>query len=68
MEKVIIGAIIGAAVVGGAAGWLLLGPLWTIAGVVAGPPFALAAWGIFFAFAKTEPASHLPASASATRH
>jgi hypothetical protein len=24
----------GAAVVGGAAGWLLLGPLWTIAGVV----------------------------------
>jgi tetratricopeptide (TPR) repeat protein len=49
----------GAAVVGGAAGWLLLGPLWTIAGVVAGPPFALVACATFFAFAVTEPATHL---------
>jgi tetratricopeptide (TPR) repeat protein len=49
----------GAAVVGGAAGWLLLGPLWTIAGVVAGPPFALVALATFLSFAVTEPATHL---------
>jgi hypothetical protein len=49
----------GAAVVGGAAGWLLLGPLWTIAGVVAGPPFALVACATFFTFTVTEPATHL---------
>jgi len=49
----------GAAVVGGAAGWILLGPLWTIAGVVASPLFALVACATFLAFAVAEPATHL---------
>jgi hypothetical protein len=49
----------GAAALGGAAGWLLLGPLWAIAGVVAGLLFALVACAKFFAFAVTDPATHL---------
>jgi hypothetical protein len=53
------GCLAGAAVAGGAAGWLLLGPTWTIAGVLAGPPLALVAGGVFVAFTETEPATHL---------
>jgi hypothetical protein len=48
-----------AAAAGGAAGWFLLGPLWTIAGVIVGPPLALVAWAVFYAFAETEPTTHL---------
>ncbi|HTW00809.1 MAG TPA: hypothetical protein VMF87_10965 [Streptosporangiaceae bacterium] len=44
---------------GGAAGWLLLGPLWTIAGVVAGPLVALVGCATFLAFAVADPATHL---------
>jgi hypothetical protein len=55
----LIGFLGGAAVVGGAAGWLLLGPLWAIAGVVAGLLFALVACVTFVAFTVAGPATHL---------
>jgi hypothetical protein len=55
----LVGFLGGAAVVGGAAGWFLLGPLWTIAGVAAGPPFALVAWGVFFALTEPVPTIQL---------
>lgn len=55
----LIGILGGAAIVGGAAGWLLLGPLWTIAGVVVGALFALMACSTFLALTMTEPATHL---------
>jgi tetratricopeptide (TPR) repeat protein len=49
----------GAAVVTGAAGWLLLGPLWTIAGVVAGPPLALITYVALRTYATPDPVTHL---------
>jgi tetratricopeptide (TPR) repeat protein len=49
----------GAAVVAGAAGWLLLGPLWTIAGVVAGPPLALVAYATLRTFTTPDPVTLL---------
>ena len=55
----LIGILGGAAIVGGAAAWLLLGPPWTIAGVVVGALFALVACSTFLALTMTEPATHL---------
>jgi tetratricopeptide (TPR) repeat protein len=47
------------AVVFGLAGGLGLGPLWAIAGVLAGPPIAFVAAVVIVAFAATDPATSL---------
>jgi len=51
--------VAGAAVAAGAAGWLLLGPLWAIAGVVAGPPLALVAYGALRTYTTPDPATQV---------
>jgi hypothetical protein len=51
--------LVAAAAIAGAAGWLLLGPLWTIAGVAAGPPATLVAYAGFRAYTIPDPADHL---------
>lgn len=43
----------------GAAGWLLLGPLGAVIGVVAGPLVALVALGLFIAFAVPSSSDHM---------
>lgn len=48
-----------AAVAGGVAGWFALGPPWAIAGVLAVPPFAVAAWATLLSFTEPDPESHL---------
>jgi hypothetical protein len=49
----------GAAAVGGAAAAFLLGPLWAIAGVVAGPPLAMLVFSVVFACTVPDPVTHL---------
>jgi tetratricopeptide (TPR) repeat protein len=56
--KVIVTGVASAAIAG-AAGWLLLGPLWTIAGVVAGPPVTLLGYAVVRTSRNTDPAVHL---------
>lgn len=48
-----------AAVAGGVAGWFGLGPLWAIAGVLAVPPFAVAAWVVLIALTEPGPEGYL---------
>jgi hypothetical protein len=48
-----------AAVAGGVAGWFALGPLWAVAGVLAVPPLALAAWVVLMVFTEPGPEGHL---------
>jgi tetratricopeptide (TPR) repeat protein len=55
----VVGFVAAAAVAGGVAGWFGLGPLWAIAGVLAVPPFALAAWVMLIAFTDPDPESYL---------
>jgi hypothetical protein len=55
----VVAFVAAAAVAGGVAGWFGLGPLWAIAGVLAVPPLALAAWITLIAFSEPDPASHL---------
>lgn len=43
----------------GAAGWLLLGPLGVVIGVVAGPLVATVAWAVLVAFAVPDPSDHM---------
>jgi hypothetical protein len=50
---------VASAAIGGAAGWLLLGPLWTIAGVVAGPPVTLLGYVLVRTYTETDPSVHL---------
>ncbi len=52
----------GAAAAGGAAGWLLFGPLWAIAGVVAGPPLALGAYSVAMVYTDPDPVALLKAN------
>jgi tetratricopeptide (TPR) repeat protein len=51
--------IAGGAVLFGAAGWLWLGPLWAIAGVLAGAPVAFIATTVLATFVTTDPVIHL---------
>lgn len=48
-----------AAVVAGGAGWLLLGPVWAIVGVLAGPPLALVGYATFLAYTTPDPKTQL---------
>ena len=50
---------VGVAGVAGAAGWLLLGPLGAVIGVVAGPPVTLLAWATLRAYTVPSPSDHM---------
>jgi hypothetical protein len=52
-------AVVGAAGAAGAAGWLLLGPWWAAAGVVAGPAALLVAYGVVRAYVVPTPWDHM---------
>lgn len=57
--NIMLGAAAGA---GGATGWLLLGPPWALAGVVAGPLVALASYMTVMVYTDPDPVALLKAN------
>ena len=58
-RKQMVSFLTGVAVAGGAAAWLVLGPLWAIVGLVAGPLVVLIAWVVLVSFVVPDPVVHL---------